>query len=164
MPTPASALILSGKRVQTAAGTGSVTRTAARRLISKAAKDMNDYAAKLSQEVPLLRDLLQSGLSSLSKAISLWPDFVHEGNRDHASEWIPAIQGLRGVLSTVEGHIQGFLDSVNGLPRLSADLNMAKRSVSRELESLVKLFQSQQQMLTQTEEAATSLLRKYEGT
>jgi hypothetical protein len=148
-------------RAQAATETGSVTRAAAKRLISKAAKDMNDYAAKLSREVPLLRGLMQVGLGSLSKAISLWPEFAHEHtNHDQVAEWVLAIQGVRKILSDAEGNIQGFLDSVNGLPRLTTDLNKAKRSLRTELQSLIELFRAQEQLLAQTEAASSSLLSK----
>jgi len=152
------------KRVQAATETGNLTRAAARRLITKAAKDMNDYAARLNQEVPVLRGLMQTGLTSFSKAVSLWPEFAQEHtNRDQVAGWVTAIQTLRQVLSTSEGHIQGFLNSVNGLPRLTTELNKAKRSVRTELQGLIELFRSQDQLLAQTESSAKSLLSREAG-
>jgi hypothetical protein len=153
------------RRAQAATETGTFTRAAAKRMISKAAKDMNDYATKLSQEVPRLRGLLQAGLASFSTVVSLWPEFAQEyTHRDQVPGWVVAIQGLRQVLSTAEHHMQGLLNSVNGLPRLTTDLNKAKRSVRTELQSLIGLFRSQDQLLAQTEAAAKSLLGKEDST
>jgi hypothetical protein len=151
------------KRAQSAAAAGPVTRAAEKRLVSKAAKDMNDYAAKPRQDVPSLLHCLQSGMGLLSKAIALWPDFInHETYRDQAGELVKAIHEMRGVLATSESHNQSLLDSVKSLPRLTADLNKAKRSVSGEIEGLINLFQTQQQLLAQSETAVTALLSKQE--
>jgi hypothetical protein len=149
------------KRVQAATVTGSVTRTGMKQIMSKVAKDMNDYAAKLNQEVPVLLTLLQSGLRSVSEAISMWPEFIHDqASRKQAEESVTAIQKLQEVMSKVEGQIQGFLDSVIGLPRVTTELNKAKRSVSTERQGLIALVRSQQQVLAQTERAATSLINE----
>ena len=149
------------KRVQTATATGSLTRTGAKQMMSKVAKDMNDYAAKLNQEVPVLLTLLQSGLGSVSEVISMWPEFIHDqASRKQAEESVTAIQKLQEVMSKVEGQIQGFLASVMGLPRVTTELNKAKRSVSTEPQGLIALVRSQQQVLAQTERAATSLINE----
>lgn len=150
-------------RVASATAAGHVTRAKARRMISKAANDMNGYAAKLRQDVPALRGLLQAGLGALSKAISLWPDVIgSQSNRDQAAQSLGAMRSLREVLSVVEAQVQSFLDAVSGMPRITAELNKARRSMVSELQSLIDLIRLQQQLLTQAESAASGLLSKPE--
>jgi hypothetical protein len=152
------------QRVQAATATGSVKRTAAKRLLSKAAKDINDYAAKLNRDVPLLRESLEGGQASLSKAISLLPEIAAEDqNRDQVEEWLSVILGLRQIMSTAAGHIQEFSDTVNRLPWLTTELNRARRSLVAELQGLIELLRVQDQMLAQTEAAVRRLLGKQAG-
>jgi uncharacterized membrane-anchored protein YhcB (DUF1043 family) len=152
-------------RVEAANAAGEVSRPAAKRMISKVAKDMNDYAGKLEQDVPTLGNLMKTGLDALSQAISLWPDISRDrAQREVVVGSIVAMQGLRNVLSTVQSQIKDFRHAVTSLPRLTSDLNRAKRSVSTALQKVIDLLQTQQQILTQTEKAATDLVKTVEGT
>lgn len=151
-------------RMQTAKVAGQVTPIAAKRMIGKVAKDMNDYARKLDQDVPCLGGLMNTGLGALSQAISMWPDISrNQDQKDEMEGMVIAIQGLRNVLPIVKTQIMDFRNTVKSLPRLTSDLNKAKRSVSSALQNVIDLLQTQLQILSQTEKSATDLIKSQGG-
>jgi hypothetical protein len=150
------------RQIEAAKSAGQIQRPKAKRMITKVANDMMDYAAKLHADVPRLRDSLQLSLSTLSQAVALLPDFVGEQRgRDQAADWVKAIQELRQGMSTTENQITGFQLAVAATPRLTTDLNRAKRVVASELQSFIDLLKSMQQNLLQSERAAVEFLGKH---
>jgi hypothetical protein len=103
-------------------------------------------------------------MGALSKMISLWPDVLdHGANREDAKNLLRAIREQSVVISSTSSQIRGFLDSVKHLPRLTTDLNRAKRAVATELERLISLLQSQHDTLAQTEMSVELLLAEKRG-
>ncbi len=147
------------RRMEAATTAGRVTRASAKRLIAKVAKDMNDYAGKLDRDVPTLSDLMKTGIGGLSQAISMWPEFIQdEAQRDQVAESITAMRALRSTLSTAETQIRESCQAVTSIPRVTGDLNRAKRSVRTALQNLIDLLQTQQQLLAQAERSAADLV------
>jgi hypothetical protein len=146
------------KRIDLANSTGQMTRPKAKRMFAKAASDMEEFAAQLNKEVPQLRTAMTAGADALSNAISLWPDFINDQfGWDHVSGWLSLIQKLIAVLSESEAQTREYLGSVVGLPRVSSDLNRAKRTVATAVQSFIDLLSNQQSLLEKAEKSAQLL-------
>lgn len=107
-----------------------------RRFVKRAANDMNAYAEILSQQIPLMSSSRETALQALSRALTLYEDFP---NTDQSS-----LTNLRTNLvalnTSAEGSQRGlkeFRTSVGALPRMTSDLNKAKRAVVKQLDSIV---------------------------
>ncbi|MGO2992855.1 MAG: hypothetical protein ACTIDY_15450 [Halomonadaceae bacterium] len=108
----------------------------ARRAVKAAAEDMSRYVDILDGQLPLLTRSRKEAFEAISKALSLYDDFDSEDTSQ--------IDQLRIALCTMVKAASGSLDSmrgfkatVGGLPRLTSDLNRAKRRVVKSLDEVV---------------------------
>lgn len=108
----------------------------ARRAVKASAEDMNRYSDILDGQLPLLTSSRKEAFEAISKALSLYEDFDSEDN----SQIDELGQSLRSMVDAAGGSlvsIQGFRTTVGGLPRLTSDLNRAKRRVVKSLDEVV---------------------------
>jgi len=108
----------------------------ARRAVKASAEDMNRYADILDGQLPLLTRSRKEAFEAISKALSLYEDFDSED----ASQIDEFGQSLRSMVEDAGGSLvsmQGFRATVSGLPRLTSDLNRAKRRVVKSLDEVV---------------------------
>jgi hypothetical protein len=144
------------RRLNAATAKGQLSRATARRMFAKVAKDMDDFASRIDQEVPVLDRHMKAGLGALSQAIALWSDLANQ--RAQLEGWLVGISSLKQTLSSVESQLCGFRDSVSVLPRLTTEISRAKRSVSAALQKLIDLVMGEQLVLSQMERSAQELL------
>ena len=108
----------------------------ARRVIKLGADDMIAYAAIVRRQLPLFSDSRDDALNALTSALVLYEDFS-ETDEDQ-------LKGLRGSLAELqlaasgskEG-LLGFRSSIEGFPRLTSELNRAKKAVLGQLDNLL---------------------------
>lgn len=108
----------------------------ARRAVKASAQDMNRYADILDGQLPLLTRSRREAFEAISKALSLYEDFDSEDTSqiDQLRQSLQAmVEAARGSLNSM----RGFKATVGGLPRLTTDLNRAKRRVVKSLEEVV---------------------------
>lgn len=108
----------------------------ARRTVKASAEDMNRYADILDGQLPLLTRSRREAFEAISKALSLYDDFDSEDTLQ--------IDQLGASLRLMVEAAGGSLDSmcsfkatVGGLPRLTSDLNRAKRRVVKSLDEVI---------------------------
>ena len=116
------------------AGSGGVS--SARGVVKKSADDMLAYSAVVKSQVPTLSSSRDSALDALTRALALYEDFDRSSNEDLIG-LRDSLVGLRDSSITSKGGILGLRDSVASLPRLTAEINRAKRSVLHELDELL---------------------------
>lgn len=108
----------------------------ARRTVKASAEDMNRYADILDGQLPLLTRSRREAFEAISKALSLYDDFDSEDT----SQIDQLGQSLRSMVEAASGSLdsmRGFKSTVGGLPRLTTDLNRAKRRVVKSLDEVV---------------------------
>ena len=108
----------------------------ARRTVKASAEDMNRYADILDGQLPLLTRSRREAFEAISKALSLYEDYDSEDT----SQIDQLGQSLRSMVEAASGSLdsmRGFKATVGGLPRLTADLNRAKRRVVKSLDEVV---------------------------
>jgi hypothetical protein len=153
------------KRIEASKMAGQFTPTFAKRMVGKASTDMKVFAAKLDTDIPPLDKLMTSGVGSVSRAVALIPEFVlNREDQQQVGVMITSIAQLRGVMREVETIVTGFRAVITSIPRLTTDLNRAKRSLSAALQLMIDLLQRHQQNLEQTEKAAKDVLDGLVGT
>lgn len=121
-----------------------VDPTTAKRSIAKVAADMDHFTARVEAELPLFGDSLNEGMTALTRAAALMVDL--QSGREDSEKSLPKLRELRTILSGTESSIFGFRNSVASLPRMTADLNRAKRRVVSVLDRMVEQIRKGQSL------------------
>ncbi len=122
-----------------AAGVAPSPKTA-KRLIKLCAEDMEAYARVLRGQTPALTSHREAAFEALSDSLSLEHEIgatdKHEilGIRD-------ALEALRSQIHEPTMSIKGLRETVATLPRMSGDLNKAKRFLVSEMDALIEEFE-----------------------
>lgn len=127
-----------------------------KKVIKRASEDMFRYANTLESQVTVLTSARQEAFASLSSAIALMADF--QTDRERLGTLRESLQGTIAGATSAKNGLLGMRQSVNGLPRLSKDLNKAKRAVTVNLDKLLTEFESVDSTVTNIIEAMDRLL------
>jgi hypothetical protein len=117
------------------AGLANATPAKARRLLMRTAEDLSRYADIVGIQIPVLSESRVIGLDALSKAIALRSDF--DNAPDEIAKTKAQLTNLRKSTAAAGNAMSGMRDSANRLPRISSEINRAKRSVVTRLDSLL---------------------------
>ncbi|MGM8851823.1 hypothetical protein ACS8E6_15100 [Salinicola halophyticus] len=107
----------------------------ARRAVKASAEDMSRYANILDGQLPLLTSSRKEAFEAISKALSLYEDFDSEDS----SQIDELKHSLHSMVDAAGGSLismQSFRTTIGGLPRLTSDLNRAKRRVMKSLDDV----------------------------
>jgi hypothetical protein len=99
-----------------------------RKTINIVSEDTNIYTEILRTSLPLLTSSRIAAMDAFTNALSLYKEV--SGN--NTAGLADARSQLRNLLSTVSGSIEKLTDfrsTVDGVPRMSSDLNRAKRAL-----------------------------------
>ena len=105
-----------------------VSRKEARTLVGRAAIDMNCFASQLNEDLPGFRATLSAGVRAVREAAWLIPD--GPARADQLKKSRDVLGEFRSNLHSVIDAIAGFRTTVQNLPKMTAELNRAKRGVS----------------------------------
>ena len=135
---------------------GQLSRREARTLTGKAAGDMADYVIRMQAELPLFNDLLHQGAEAAGRAALMAVDFASEDK----PQVITAKQQLAvliDALSTAYDGMISFRNNVQGMPRMTAVLNKAKRETATVIQQVLDSVASGRRVLTESIRALDSL-------
>lgn len=121
----------------------SATRTDAkdaRRLIKRAADDMSSYADTMKNQLAILSTARQGAFNALSNALAIQGDF--SGKEQDLQVLRDGLTGLISGVKTAEDGMLGMRSATNSLPRISKEINKAKRSVVQELDAFLSEVES----------------------
>jgi len=121
----------------TGAGDRDLSRSEAKRLINKAADDMNQYVMRAGAEIPILRDALSDGIHALGRAATMVVD-LDEGDLAKVKEGREAVTTLEVALAGAHESVSGFRHVIHSLPRMTTMLNKAKRSTLETLDEFLQ--------------------------
>jgi hypothetical protein len=138
---------------------GNANRHEAKRLIAKAALDMNQFTARIEAELPLFRSAMNSGMNAFIRAATMSVEFSsHEDDANHAREGLVAIETLREAIASSIDSTSTFREIMAGLPRMTTELNRAKRGATGVLDKLLDEFSNGQTLLGESEKVIRGLL------
>ena len=145
----------------TAGSQGNVNRSVAKRLIARAAGDMDQYVARMEAELPLFGKNFNEGMDAFLRAaqISVEIQPTHT-EQDQARESLRAMVSLLAALSKSERSIQEFRETVTALPRMTTTLNKSKRKVVSVLDRLIEELRTGRSLIREAERLARDVLRE----
>lgn len=131
---------------------GPVSRQAAKKVISKAARDMDQFVQRMDAEIPLFASHLENGMNAFILATALSGEF-QSGEQDagEAQKALDGITTLHEVLCTIETPILSFQNTVSELPRMTAELNRSKRQVVDVLQRFIDQLHKAQNLTREAE-------------
>lgn len=128
---------------QTSEANKSVDRQEIKKRISRAALDMTQFSERVSVEIPLFRDSLNTGINAFIKSIELSVDFEEDdSSRDQMQDSLYAIEYMIEASNNTLDSTESFRKSVYALPRMTSDINKAKKRVVLVLEQLINELKS----------------------
>jgi hypothetical protein len=141
------------------AGSDASNRKAAKRLISKAAADMDQYVHRMEAELPLFSQHLNSGMNALISAAAMGIEFKIEGDDlEQVKDNLDFVREFRETITTVEGQIGEFQEAVRFLPRMTTTLNRAKRALVSVLQQLIDELSAARNMAKEAEASFSLIL------
>lgn len=146
---------------QFAAGPDSRNRKAAKRLIAKAATDMEQFVHRIEAELPLFSQHLNAGINALIQASQMSLDFTIKGeDLEQVKENLAGVRALCETLTGVDEQITAFQRVVASLPRMTTQLNRAKRLVVDVLQRLIDEIRGGHTMTREAEASFMSILEQ----
>jgi len=131
---------------------GDVSRNVAKRLIAKAAIDMDQYVARMEAEVPSFGTAVTEGMNAFVKAMNLSIDDDMENlSPEEIANAMAAVAGMKIAICSSEDSMVAFRNVVVQLPRLTSTLNKAKRNVAQVLDRLIVEFQTAHSLANEAE-------------
>jgi hypothetical protein len=107
-----------------------------KRVIDKSAEDLINFVNRTKVETPIFKDLVESGFSALSNAISIWKTFSHDP--EEILKVRDQVSGLKEIISNSIVQITGFRDTIQSLPSMTGSFIKAKRQTTNVIEELIK--------------------------
>ena len=142
-------------------GPDSSNRKEAKRLIARAAADMDQYVQRMEAEIPLFSKHLNNGMNTMVQAAAIAVEFqIEDEDLGQARDNLEAIQIFLKSLTEVEEQITTFQNTVASLPRMTTILNRSKRSVVNVLQKLINVIRNGQAMAREAEASYFSIIDK----
>jgi len=142
-------------------GPDSSNRKEAKRLIARAAADMDQYVQRMEAEIPLFSKHLNNGMNTMVQAAAIAVEFqIEDEDLGQARDNLEAIQIFLKSLTEVKEQITTFQNTVASLPRMTTILNRSKRSVVNVLQKLINVIRNGQAMAREAEASYFSIIDK----
>ncbi|MCA9046404.1 MAG: hypothetical protein KDA69_18910 [Planctomycetaceae bacterium] len=142
---------------------GNADRRESKRLIGKAATDMDQYSSRIEAELPLFRKSMNVGMNSFIKAATLVVDFdASDRDIQQTKEALTATTKMRQSLGEAKGSMSNFRDVIAALPRMTTQLNRSRRRVTAVLDLLINEFSSGEILLLESEKVVRDFITSSE--
>lgn len=135
---------------------GNGTPYAAKRFVIRTSDDLFHYADTLDMQVNRLSKARQDAFSALSSAVALMGEFP--GNVEQLRDLRDVLNGTIKSAAEARVGVTQMRDTTLSLPRISKDLNKAKRAVTENLNKFLAEIDSTESTLTNLIEAMGRLL------
>lgn len=129
-----------------------------RKIIKRASEDMLRYAEAIDVQLPAMSSAREEAFSALSRAIALMTDFETDPEevRDLKNTLVGTMQSTASARPLVIGMKQAAL----GVPRISKDVNHAKRAVASSVDRFVTELDSVESTVSNIVESLDKLLEQ----
>ncbi|MGN6647325.1 MAG: DUF4062 domain-containing protein [Cytophaga sp.] len=123
-------------------------------IFKRVAKLMNDYSNRLAIENPIFYHSFEEAIKAGSNLINLSEDFASEKTITDLLESKEAILNFRKILPEVIVSMHSLYKSIEDLPRIQKDINIAKSQLLIQLEGLIEKLNKSQSL---TEEFSNAI-------
>lgn len=111
-----------------------------RNIYDRTAQAMNDYANRIEPEIPIYFNNFEKGIDAFSKLITIYKsDF--ENKRNEVNEAKVSLKSLMDTSPETIKNMEEFLLSIESLPRMSKELNAARKNATDKLKELINRMQ-----------------------
>lgn len=117
-----------------------------RRILKQTAQSMNEYASRISVEIPIFFENYEEGIKALSSIVNIADDFFDKENIHELIEAKEAIIEMNSGISSGLTGIEDMYQSVIALPRIDKEINRAKRNISDKLRTFIHDLKSSSQL------------------
>lgn len=132
---------------------GAIDPRAAKRLLAKQARDMDQFASRLEAEIPHFGRNLNEGMDALIQAVKMMDEF--EGTLEEKSQLqallSATVQSCK-TLAETEVSTQQLREALAELPRMTTTLNRSKRRTVSVLDRLLEEYRTAQRLATEAEQ------------
>jgi len=108
----------------------------ARKIVKMASDDISRFALALKQQLPLYSGARREAFDALSNVLALYGDFG-DTESDNLEELDSGLNSMLNGASGAKDSLVGFRDTIASLPRLSSELNRAKRGAVIQLDRML---------------------------
>ena len=105
-----------------------------RKIIKMASSDITNFSQTLAQQLPLYSDARKAAFGALSNTLALYEDF--DTDKDDLQELSDMLSNMLSSTGESKTGLNQFRESITGLPRLTVELNRAKRKAAKELDNM----------------------------
>lgn len=114
-----------------------VNNSVVRETFKRTAKLLENYIKRLKTEIPIYYSNFEDAIKAGSSLVNLSDDFKNEDTIDELEELKQSLIILRTSLPDALESMLSFYESVQSLPRIQKDLNIAKKRLLVQLEDLI---------------------------
>lgn len=120
-----------------------------RRFVKRSADDMNAYSDTLSVQIGTMSDSRKVAFDALTNALALRAEFDRTESEDNdLLELKQTLQSLVESANVAKSSMRDMRESADGLPRISKEINLAKRSMVAKLDLFLSEIESTQSTVT----------------
>lgn len=127
-----------------------------RHFLHRTADDMNSYAEIVKRQVAVISAARVEAYGALSNALAMRRDI--QTDRADLESLGNILTGMMAAADSARSGMQGMRDSAEALPRMSKELNKAKRSVVQQLDALLAEIDSTKLTVVNIVEAIDKML------
>ncbi len=102
----------------------------------RTAKVMDNYASRIEPEIPIFYEHFEKGIDAMSNVINISKTDLNVEQKEIEETQESLTSLINGISYSIES-MDGFLQSVKDLPRMSKELNKAKSNVGTKLDDLL---------------------------
>ncbi len=135
-----------------------------KRSVNQMAELMQEFAADLSPDVPILRESLYNALDASSRVVSILPDWpIQSADREQLVQALEAVQGLRSAAAPHQEAMASLRAQVASIPRMTSHLNQAKRDMIEVLDAYIAAVDQALTVIPEIEGGLQSICDKPDG-
>lgn len=109
-----------------------------RNIYARTAEAMNDFANRIEPEIPIYIENFEEGIDCLSKLINI---YITDHDNRYQTQLEELDESLAGMLEQIAGSLEitkGFTSTIDTMPKVSKDLNNARRNVTLKLSDFIR--------------------------
>ncbi|MDY9924334.1 DUF4062 domain-containing protein [Methanobacterium sp.] len=128
-----------------------------KRILKRTADEMVQFVKRVEPEIPIFSETFSIGIDAFTRAAAIIGDFQGD-NQSEIEGALIAVKGIRSSIPPALESMQVLRDTVNGLPRISRDINIAKKRMVRTLDDLIKEIKSSMSIALEAEKTLEEVL------
>ena len=131
-----------------------------KRMAANAARDLNNYVARMRVEIPLYSQSFTSAMVSFSQAATLITDFEID-NVDNLQILLNNTAALRLGISQSREHFQDFRTAIKQLPRMTTVFNHARRDTIAMMDEFHDELNASERQVHDVENLLSELIKQH---